>query len=512
MATLAVVKNTDGWESPPPLGVELGSSFGYQDRLFYGWSLDGDVIDYADIKAQDLTGMFKRDYQARKIESVLALPIMSAERKLAAVKGDKGELDWLEGFWDADPLDGGCQTELDTIIGSHTTAISYYKAFWELVFKEGYDSKIVYDKVAFRPQTTCRTMRDSRTGELTGFEQEPYAAHPSIEAGHYPIQIPMKRAYIYVHGQRLDPINGTSDLEIAHWCYKTKQKLLFLWYQFLESVALPRTVVKATDTEVAKQIAAQIARMRGSAVIPIGTGGQTGSVDVSTLDSSGKGSDQFQAAIMWLDQAATQSVLAGFVDLTQSNQPGNYAISKDAGSMFLQFEEAKCREIERAIRRDLFAPLIRYNFGRRAAVPKLKFEPLNSEDKTDQIGMLNALMANRTAVAKIPEEFIAELAAQVGNYFGMDPTKIHDAFIAAAKEAQALAAAQSAAGASPLGQQAAALTGVTNAAAGVLGGNAQQAKPPNPNKAAQAAGAVPNGRQARQVGGQGGGGRSVYQP
>lgn len=467
MPALAVVKNIDGWETPPPLGVELGSSFGYQDRLFYGWQ-DGDVLDYGDIKAQDMSGMFKRDYQARKIESALALPIMSAERHLEGVKGDTGEHDWLEGYWEADPFEGGCKTELDTIIGSHTTAITYQKSFWELVFKLGYQDKVVYDKVAFRPQTTCRTMRDSRTGELTGFEQEPYAAGPSIEEGMFPIKIPMKRAYIYVHGQRLDPINGMSDLEIAHWCYKTKQKLLFLWYQFLESVALPRTVVKAADVEIAKQIAAQIARMRGSAVIPVGTGGNTEAVSVDTLDSSGKGAEQFQAAITWLDQAATQSVLAGFIDLTSAGQQGlgSYALSKDASSLFLQFEEAKCREIERSIRRDLFGPLLRYNFGAKAKIPKLRFEPLNSEDKSDQIAMLNALMG--ADPNRVPGEFIAWLAQQVATYFGMDGTKIHDEFVKSTEEAKKMAAEKSAAGASPQGQAAATMAAATNKAQSIL--------------------------------------------
>jgi hypothetical protein len=471
---LAVVESTDGWESPPPFNKEEGSAFGWNDRMFFGWSQDGAVFDYGDWAARDMVKMMEKDYKAKQIESVLSLPIMSAERQIKGIKGDKGETEWMQGYWEADPVDGGCETDLDQIVGANTTAFTFKKSFNELVFKQGYEGKVVYKKVAFRPQTTCRTKRDPKNGNILGFEQEPYAVAPGIQLGFYPIQIPMERAYIYVHGQRLDPINGTSDLDIAHWCYKTKQKLLFLWMQFLENVSLPRTLVYAQDTELAKQIAGQIARLRGSGVVPIGTNGQPDAVKVDTLDLSGKGADQFREAIGWLDQAATHSVLAGFLDLTgaatngiRGGGGGSYALSKDASDYYLQFEEAKCREIERSIRNDLFAPLIRYNFGRGGKVPKLKFEPLNTEDKSQQIAMLTAAMQMPPG-GVIPAEFIGMLSDQVATYFGMDGQKVNDLFVAQGKKAAAAAAAASAAGASAVGQGAATMAGVTNAATSLM--------------------------------------------
>lgn len=468
-------ESIDGWGKPPPLNSELGSPFGYYDRLFYGWSEDGQVFDYGDWQARDFQRMLERDYKAQQIENVLSLPVLSAERQINAIDGDKGESDWLEGFWDADPFDGGCKTSLDQIIGSCTTAFTYRKAFMEKVFRIGYEGKVVYDKVAFRPATTCRMKREAKNGIFTGFEQESYAPLPNEASGVYPIQIPAKRAFVYLHNQRRDPMNGSSDLEITYWCYKTKQKLIFLWFQFLESVALPRTVVKANDVDVAKQIASKIAMMRGSAVIPVGTGGATESVGIDTLDSSGKGADQFMAAISWLDTAATDSILAGFLNLTGAAANGmrggygggSFALSRDASDYYLQFEEAKCREIERSIRRDLFAPLIRYNFGPKGHVPRLKFEPLNSEDKSNQIAMLTALMAAKGPLA-VPDDFVAMLAQQTANYFGMNGTEVHDAFVKAGAAAAAQAAAASEAGAAPVGQAVATLTGATDTAASLV--------------------------------------------
>ena len=270
----------------------------------------------------------------------------------------------------------------------------------------------------------------------------------------------------------MDPINGSSDLEIAHWCYKTKQKILFLLMQFLESVALPRTVVKATDEGLARQIATQIARMRGSAVLPVGTQGNANAVDIQTLDSSGKGADQFQSAINYLDQCATHSVLAGFLDLTgnaangiRGGGGGSYALSKDASDYFLQFEEFKCREIERSIRRDLFGPLIRYNFGAKGKVPKLKFEPLNTEDKSQQIAMMTAAMQMPPGASAVPSEFLALLAQQVATYFGMDGGKVHRHVHRSWQEGRSAGCQQSAMGASPMGQGVAQMAGGTQAAA-----------------------------------------------
>jgi len=39
---------------------------------------------------------------------------------------------------------------------------------------------------------------------------------------------------------------------VPFWCWSTKRKIRYLWYQFLETSVLPKTVVKNADTEEAK--------------------------------------------------------------------------------------------------------------------------------------------------------------------------------------------------------------------------------------------------------------------
>jgi hypothetical protein len=259
-------------------------------------------------------------------------------------------------------------------------------------------------------------------------------------------------------------------MEVAFWAYKTKQKILLLWFQFLQAVALPRVVVKAQDEGTAKQVANEVARLRSSGVLPLAAPGGPSSVGIEVLDLSGRGHEQFKEVIQWLDNAATQSILAGFLDLTSSANTGtgSYALSNDASDFFLQSLEAKTRELEDQIRQNLFAPLIFANFGTEASVPRLQFEPLNDIDKESAISLLQSAMASPPG-GPVPTAFIAGLAEQVSNYLGLDGNEMRQAFKesfdAAAAQAKAEAMANSAPGAStPGGLEVAGLAGATKAA------------------------------------------------
>lgn len=467
---------------------EQGSQFGWFDRLLFGYR-DGLIFDYGDWEARDLYEMMQKDYKARQLENVLVLPVMSAERQI--IPGNAGGsdtatagkvCDWLTNYWETDAFAGGCKDPLHMIVDRMTTGFTYKRAYFEKVWTTGtgqFEGKTVYDKIAWRPQTTCRLMRHAKHGSFAGFEQEAYYVGPEITKGHWPIQIPKKRAFVYIHGTRRDPLSGTSDMEIAYWAWKTKQKILFLWFQFLENVSLPRTVVQANDIAVANQVARQIAKLKSSGVIPVAVPNGVDSVGITQLDVSGKGAEQFMQAIQWLDNAGTSACLAGFLNLTDSATAGtgSYALSADASDFFLQMEEAKTREIEYSVRNDLFAPLVRANFGPTAPVPYYKFEPLNDIDKATSVDLLEKMVMARSASALIPDSFIGQLASLVANYIGLDGAQVEKDFAAAAAKAQLAAAAASAAGASPGGQGVAGMAGATQAAASaVQTGNV--AKPP----------------------------------
>ena len=478
MAKVQVVRQDDGFDLPR-LGVEDGTAFGWFDRFNTAMTPDGKYLtDLSDWEARDMHEMLTKDYKAKQIEAVLSLPIISAKKTIQPIKGDKGEAEWLQNYFGADHFSGGCRTSLDQIIALCTSAFYYKRAYFEKVFTKGtgqFKGKIVYDDIAFRPQTTCRLMRDPKNGRFRGFEQEPYYVGPTISNfAKWPIQIPTNRAFVYTHGTWKDPLNGSSDMEVSYWAWRTKQKILMLWFQFLQGVSLPRITVKAGDSTTAQQIAREIARMKSSGVLPLAVPGGPDSVGIDVLDVSGKGSDQFQKAIQWLDSASTQAILAGFLDLTVANlsgahgSHGSYALSKDASDFFLQSLEAKARELENQIRQQVFAPLIFHNFGPDAAVPKLAFEPLNTVDKETAVDLLKTAMAAPPG-GPVPTEFIAELAGQVATYLGLEGDKAKEefkkSFDAAAAQAQAKALADGTpGGATPVGQAVAGLAGATKAA------------------------------------------------
>jgi hypothetical protein len=457
----------------PTLGKEDGTSFGWFDRWNVGQTPDGKYItDYADWEARDIFEMIAKDYKAKQIQNVLSLPIMSAEYQITPVDGDNGEAEWLQTYWAADPLQGGCRTSLDQLIGLCTSAFWYKRAYFEKVWIRGqgeFEGQFTYGDVAFRPQTTCRLMRHPGNGRFAGFEQEGYYVGPEIsKPDKWPIQIKPNRAFVFTHGTRIDPLNGVSDMEVAFWAYKAKQKILLLWFQFLQAVALPRITVKAQDSGIARQVAQEVARLKSSGVLPIAVPGGPESVSIDILDVSGKGHEQFKEVIQWLDNAATQSILAGFLDLTTTANTGtgSYALSNDLSDFFLQSLEAKTRELEDQIRQNLFAPLIFANFGRDAAVPRLQFEPLNDIDKESAITLLQTAMAAPPG-GPVPTSFIAGLAEQVANYLGLDGDEMkqdfEDSFNAAAAQAQAEAVAV-AGGETPVGQAVAGIAGATKAA------------------------------------------------
>lgn len=464
----------------PPLDREQGTSFGFWDRMFYGFD-DGAIFDYGDWEARDLEQMFKADYKSKQIDAVLSMPLMSADKTITGMTGDSGEADWLNTYWAADPLDDGCDTSLWEIMARMTTAISYKRAFQEKVWTQGsgqFDGKIVYKRLGWRPQTMCRMMRHPKHGGILGFEEyefylalsssgstDPVRIYEDVYDKHGQIQ-KFGTAFTHIHGAWRDPINGVSEQEIPYWAFKTKQKIMFLMMQFLEGVSLPRLVVKGQDETETKQIAQNARQLKSSGVLPAWSNSGPTGIALDSLDMSGtKGAEQFLDTIKWLDSCATGGVLAGFLDLTQAaaGGAGSYALSNDASDFFLQTEEARAREMEQTVRKKLFAPLIKLNFGPKAVVPKLTFQPLSSEDVESQITMLTALVGSRDP-ALVPGDFIADLAGKVADMWGMDGAKVAASFNAAAATAAQQAAATSAAGATGMGQQVAQVTGATNAA------------------------------------------------
>lgn len=461
-------------ESAPNVGGQVeGSIFEWDAGLFFD-PLTGAYYDRGQYEARDYAEMLRVYHKGRALEAVLTLPLRSAGWKLTPAKGDTGEAEQTEEQLRRPPDAGGMTTPISQVLGQMTSAMSFRRSFHAKGFKldpRAGDGTVMYSQLAYRPASTCRMLLDPASGAFRGFEQDLtwYADSMMFKKhGGLPVQFKPAKSLVYVHGAHRDPVGGVSDLEIVYWCWKTQQKLLRLWFSYLEGVALPRTIVKHKGDEgKARQAANQIAKMRSSGVAWI----DMSQMDLDTLDLSGKGPMGFVDAIRYLDTAASGSILASFTDLGAAAagghgpSRGSFALSKDQTDFYLQGREAVAGEWAGCLTSDLVAPLIRYNYGPDGKCPTWTFDPLAGIDEQPIMTLLQALAT--AAQTSLPPEFVGQIIVEAARFLSLDVDKVRSAVETSQKLAEK-AAKQ--AGASPLGQQVAGVAGAVTKVAEITRG------------------------------------------
>ncbi len=422
------------------LDQERGSAFDYDSLLFSAFE-DGSVFHYDSTNfARDMQNMLRGDApdpKAQTLESVLSLPIRAAPYYLKQGRARDEVYERLNRILFHQANNGGMSTPMNLIVSQMCNAFVYKKSFFEKVWTvdefDGRKQGFKYDKIAWRPPTTCAIERDPDTGAFRGFRQMPIRLDDTDEQRFKPIQ-----SFVYIHGTHRDPMEGVSDLLVTQWCYKTKQKIRFLWYQFLEGQALPKTIVKNADDTAAVNAAKKIIGLKGGGVVGI-----TNDNDIEPLESSGRGAAEFKAAMQWLDSEASSSVLAGFTDLgaTAAAGTGSFALSKDQTDFFLMSREAEKREMQDCINHYLVADLVRWNFGPNEVAPTFEFGPINEDDAASAIALLQATAQTPVNQSVLPQEFFDELALRVAGFLELDVVRVKDGLERARKEAEERAAA-----------------------------------------------------------------------
>jgi hypothetical protein len=397
---------------------ELGSTFGYQE-LFSGFN-EGLVFKYDDAMPRDFKDMLDKDGKAQGIESLLAFPIIAAPRDIQGAKGDKGEADKIREILTANPYEGGMSTSLETLISQMTASMTYKRTYFEKVYTIRDDGKVGYRKIAWRPPETCELALHAENGDYMGFRQTKitYGLDKGIDEYGY-VMIPPHRAFVYIHGVWRDPVEGISAMQIPYWCYQTKQRIRFLWYQFLENNVLPKTVVKHPDEAKAREDAKKFATMKARAVI-----GMEQQTSVDAYESAGHGAAGYIEAIRFLDSEMSNSVLGGFMDLTASaaSGKGSFALSEDQSKLFLRTRRVVARDMARQFNEQVIAPLVIYNFGRKAAFPQLKFGPLSEANEATVLNLFETLAT--AARPTVPNEFYDELIVRTAAILELDTDKV----------------------------------------------------------------------------------------
>lgn len=409
-----------------PLDQELGSSFDWETLV---GSYEGGTVFQTELALQkDFQQALDTDGKFLSVENLLVFPIVSAPWEIVGTKGDSGEADKVREILTAAPYEDGMKIPMDILILQMSGAMTFKKAFFEKVFKLRNDGLVGYSKIAWRPPETCELALDARTGEYRGFRQRKisYEWNTPLASDLGYVNMPLDRAFVYIYGSWKDPIEGISAMQVPYWCYTTKRRLMFLWYQYLETTSLPKTTVSNQDEAKAIRDARRVATLKSRGVIGIGSDSVLG-----TLESAGHGATQFIEAIRYLDSMMSQSILAGFMDLSSmaSEGKGSFALSEDQSKLFLRTRRVVAWDMARQFNEQVIAPLCRWNFGATAPCPKMVFGPMSEANESTVLEAFNAMLTAATASTStggiaVPDEFYNELIVRVASILELDHEKV----------------------------------------------------------------------------------------
>lgn len=403
-----------------------------------GWpsnvSLMGDVAtQFPDRLWVDLMDeMLRKDGQAEAVLTALTMPIRMAGYQIVPAPKDKGEAKFASEALTKHQVDGGMQTPLNTVIAQMTQARAYRLSFHEVVWTRGeVDGKQadVYKKVAFRPAVSCHLKRHRQTGDITGFAQwqdpERQTSFDLDDEGY--VLITANRAVVYVHGTHRDPLYGKSDMDVILWAHTLKQKVLQWWANYCDRQGIPKTVVYGKTLNEAKVNAGRIAKLGSAGVVAVERKGGPDEKLFEVLDNTGGGSawQVFKSLVDYLDGMMSRSVLASWLDLPAAagNGAGSYALSADQSGMFMQTLFATAQDIADLIMCRLIGPMVRRNFGPKAAIPRFVFNKIDTEQIDKIMGLIDTVLAAQNGPA-LPQQVFHMLLRKAASYVDLDVDEI----------------------------------------------------------------------------------------
>lgn len=404
---------------------EVGTTFDWVDWPAGLWEDGkGRVIQYNErVFVTDIENMLGVDGTAQSLETALSMPLRQANKTIEKPEKDKGQTEFIREVLECAYEDGGMETPLETVIAQMTYAQAVRKTFHEKVWtRRRKDGRAAYKAVRWRPPSSCELIRTRKHGKMLGFRQfQDWQTGQPDDEGY--VSVKKKNALIYIHGQHRDPLWGISDLQVTYWAYQLKQKLLFLWSTFLGNQALPKVIAYGQSPTDAQKNAQAIAGLRSSGVLPFTRTNPDEKV-FDILETAGAGAAQYRDMVNYIDGQSSRSVMAGWLDLTSAagEGRGSYALSSDQSGIFLASRYAVAKELADEVTRQLIAPLVWANFGPEAAVPRLVFEKISTDQAAKVLALLQQLGSAQNM--NVPEGFIDLLMERVAQYLDLDDERM----------------------------------------------------------------------------------------
>lgn len=197
---------------------------------------------------------------------------------------------------------------------------------------------------------------------------------------------------------------------LAAWAFLFKFYGVKDWATFAESYGQPLRLGKydASATPKDVDILYNAVAMIGTdcaAVVP-----KSMEIEfVKTDGGSGSGADLYQKFAEFLDKQVSKAVVgqAGTADMQAG---GGYAQSKVLDGVRGDLRESDAKQLARTIRRDVFEPYVRFNYGPDAKVPGFLLETPDEED----------LKALSEALAPMIDRGLRVRSSQILEKFGLD--------------------------------------------------------------------------------------------
>ena len=187
----------------------------------------------------------------------------------------------------------------------------------------------------------------------------------------------------------------------AAWAYLFKNYSLKDWVAFCEIYGRPFRIGKYPAGATPEQIETLMMAVSGmgedaAAVVP-------DSMMIELVDSKAQGGDLYDRLLNYLDRQMSKAVLGQTA--TTDADIGGLGSGKEHGEVRADIERADAKLLSATIQRDLFAPMVRLNFGEGVAIPKLK---IGREEEWDAGKMMPAIKTFVDMGGRVEASIIAD--------------------------------------------------------------------------------------------------------
>lgn len=388
----------------PALG-EQGASLADAAMAF---ATSGALEDPLKPNTREIDAALQRDPMLQALTIATILPLLFSEGHVEEAEGDSGEAEMVDANLTGPEWDYGMTTPLTMVLEQEASALFYRIAFFEKHWERKPDGEFYYRKLAFRRATECRIRQDMDNGSFNGFHQE--GSRP--DGRWFREDFDPQKAYVFVHGNAMRPLLGTSLMQAPWHEHMHKNKLR--WLQFRGFAKFGNGIIHIQTARTGDDDIEKLENA-GNNVLDGGVLVTADDEPVDLLTPGGQA--QFLETLREIDSGMARSFLLPQLTLAQgAGQGGAYALAKEHGDLFIMLCESRLNQIAENRTRYLIPPLVYLNRGPNAAYPSWKFPGLTEEGrelaKEIFIAMLGRPQASVHPVIKAQME--KEVARQLG--------------------------------------------------------------------------------------------------